>query len=165
MKELQLSLFKGYPDTVPDTITLQGIINLIQNDPSVRDHTEKYRYYHEQGSLSAAAREKSSCPCFAVAVTFAGGKQQAHIQSWTSLGIVDIDNVPTEKLPEIREQITGSPHTLLCYTTISGRGIRIIFPIDGLTDNTEQNIKLYKKAFEQGNRYYADLTGCTCDLK
>ena len=47
MKELQLSLFKGYPDTVPDTITLQGIINLIQNDPSVRDHTEKYRYYHE----------------------------------------------------------------------------------------------------------------------
>ena len=48
MKELQLSLFKGYPDTVPDTITLQGIINLIQNDPSVRDHTEKYRYYHEQ---------------------------------------------------------------------------------------------------------------------
>ncbi len=165
MKELQLSLFKGYPDTVPDTITLQGIINLIQNDPSVRDHTEKYRYYHEQGSLSAAAREKSSCPCFAVAVTFAGGKQQAHIQSWTSLGIVDIDNVPTEKLPEIRKQITGSPHTLLCYTTISGRGIRIIFPIEGLTDDTEQNIKPYKKAFEQGNRYYADLTGCTCDLK
>ena len=56
MKELQLSLFKGYPDTVPDTITLQGIINLIQNAPSVRDHTEKYRYYHEQGSLSAAAK-------------------------------------------------------------------------------------------------------------
>lgn len=79
MKELQLSLFKGYPDTVPDTITLQGIINLIQNDPSVRDHTEKYRYYHEQGSLSAAAREKSSCPCFAVAVTFAGGKQPSPI--------------------------------------------------------------------------------------
>ena len=95
MKELQLSLFKGYPDIVPDTITLQGIINLIQNDPSVRDHTEKYRYYHEQGNLSAAAREKSSCPCFAVAITFAGGKQQAHIQNWTSLGIVDIDNVRT----------------------------------------------------------------------
>lgn len=42
MKELQHSLFKGYPDTGPDTITLQGIINLIQNDPSVCDHTEKY---------------------------------------------------------------------------------------------------------------------------
>lgn len=81
------------------------------------------------------------------------------------MGIVDINNVPTEKLPEIREQITGSPHTLLCYTIISGRGIRIIFPIDGLTDDTEQNIKLYKKALEQGNRYYADLTGYTYDLK
>lgn len=95
MKEPQLSLFKGYPDTVPDTITLQGIINLIQNDPSVHDHTKKYCYYHEQGSLSAATRKKCPCPCFAVAVTFAGGKQQAHIQSWTSLGIVGIDNVRT----------------------------------------------------------------------
>lgn len=85
------------------------------------------------------------------------------------MGIVNIDNVPTEKLPEIRKQIrkqiTDTPHTLLCYTTISGRGIRIIFPIDDLTDDTEQNIKLYKKAFEQGNRYYTDLTGYTCDLK
>lgn len=53
------------------------------------------RYYHEQGNLSAAACEKSPCPCFAVAITFAGGKQQAHIQNWTSLGIVDIDNVRT----------------------------------------------------------------------
>ena len=61
MKEPQLSLFKGYPNTVPDTITLQGIINLIQNDPSVHDHTKKYCYYHEQGSLSAATRKK--CPC------------------------------------------------------------------------------------------------------
>ncbi|WP_370762685.1 BT4734/BF3469 family protein [Bacteroides clarus] len=75
-------------------MTLQGIVNQIQNDPSVRDHTEKYRY-HEQGSLSAAAHKKCPCPCFAVAVTFAGDKQQAHIQSWTSLGIVDIDNVRT----------------------------------------------------------------------
>lgn len=59
MKEPQLSLFKGYPDTVPDTITLQGIINLIQNDPSVHDHTKKYCYYHEQGSLSAATRKSA----------------------------------------------------------------------------------------------------------
>ena len=86
MKELNFSLFKSYPDTVPDTITLQGIVNQIQNDPSVRDHTEKYRY-HEQGSLSAAAHKKCPCPCFAVAVTFAGDKQQAHIQSWTSLAL------------------------------------------------------------------------------
>lgn len=147
-------------------MTLQGIVNLIQNAPLVHEHTEKHRYYDNQNNRTAATREKSSCPCFAVAVRFAGGKQQAHISGWTSLCIVDIDDVPADRLSEVMAAVRTSPYTLLSYTTISGKGIRILFKTDGLTaDNTKQNLKHYRQAFDQGNRYYAELTGYECDLK
>lgn len=166
MKSLPLSLFKGYSDTEPKNMTLQGIVNLIQNDPLVHEHTEKHRYYNNQNNRTAATREKSSCPCFAVAVRFAGGKQQAHISDWTSLCIVDIDDVSADRLSEVMAAVRTSPYTLLSYTTISGKGIRILFKTDGLTaDDTKQNLKLYRQAFDQGNRYYAELTGYECDLK
>ena len=165
MKNIQLSLFKGYSDTNPENINLQEVVNLIQSDQLVRDRTEKHRYYLSLNNQHAAGREKSSCPCFAVAVQFEGGKQQNNISGWTTLGIVDIDDIDPDKLPEAIERIHADPHTVISYVTMSARGIRIIFVIDGLTDDTRKNMKLYQQAFEQGNQYYADLLDCKCDLK
>ena len=41
--------------------------------------TEKHRYYLQQDLRRDADREKSGCPCFAVAVCFEGGKTREHI--------------------------------------------------------------------------------------
>lgn len=165
MKNIPLSLFKGYSDTCPQDVTLQQIVNLIQSDPTVHDHTEKYRYYRNLGNTHAAEKEKSSCPCFAVAVRFDGGKKQADICACTSLSLVDIDHAPAGQLPELFARVCADPHTLLAYVTISGEGLRIIYRADCLTDRQEQNLKLYPQVYEQGNRYYATLLGCEADGK
>lgn len=165
IENIPFSLFKGYSDLSPQDTTMQQIVNLIQNDTNVRDHTEKYRYYRSLGNTHAAEREKSSCPCFAVAVHFEGGKKQANISACTSLSLVDIDHVPPEKLPALFARICADVHTLLAYITISGEGIRILYWTDCFTDRTEQNLKLYPQVFEQGNRYYANLLGYETDGK
>lgn len=165
MENIQLSLFKGYSDTCPQDVTLQQIVNLIHSDPTVRDHTEKYRYYCNLGNTHAAGKEKSSCPCFAVAVRFDGGKKQANICACASLCLVDVDDIPAEQLPELFARVCADPHVLLAYVTISGKGLRILYWADCLTGGQEQSLKLYAQAFEQGNRYYADLLGCETDGK
>ena len=165
MKETSISLFKGYSDTHPQDSTLQEIVNLIRNDALVRDRTEKHRYYSHNGQKAAAAWEKAACPCFAVAVCFGGGKQAENITGWTSLALADIDHIDADRLPELIGRVRADKHTLLSYTTISGTGLRIIYRTDCLTTTPEKNRKVYSKIFEQGNRYYADLLGCECDLK
>lgn len=160
-----ISLFRGYSDIQPKESTLREIADLIRNDALVRDRTEKYRYYSLNGQETAAAREKAACPCFAVAVRFEGGKQKNNIAGWTSLALADIDGVDAARLPELAERIRADKHTLLFYTTISGNGFRIIYHAEYMTEDTEKNLKYYSKVFEQGNRYYAELLGCECDLK
>ena len=165
MNNMILSLFKGYSDKSPSPVTLAEVINLIRESQAVRDHTEKHRYFRAQGNDTAARREKFSCPCFAVAVRFAGGKQQAHIDSWTGLCLADIDHIEEGQLEELRRKACEDPHTLLTYVTIGGHGLRILFPVEGLGDDTRQNLKLYRQFFEQTNHYYAELLGCPCDLQ
>ena len=165
MNNMILSLFKGYSDKSPSPVTLAEVINLIRESQAVRDHTEKHRHFRAQGNDTAARREKFSCPCFAVAVRFAGGKQQAHIDSWTGLCLADIDHIEEGQLEELRRKACEDPHTLLAYVTIGGHGLRILFPVEGLGDDTRQNLKLYRQFFEQTNHYYAELLGCPCDLQ
>lgn len=165
MRNISISLFKGYSDTQPTEVTLQHVVNLIKNDALVREHTEKHRYYAAHGQTNAAAREKSSCSCFAVAVRFKNGKQKDNIAEWTSLSLVDIDHVPADQLPRLLEIICADKHTLIAYRTIGGFGIRIIFLTDYVSDNFNRNLKIYAHVFEQTNLYYSQLLDVECDRK
>lgn len=87
MENYPISLFKGYSDTHPTDSTLQAVVGMLRDDRAVAEHTEKHRYYLQHGQSAAAAREKSSCPCFAVAVRFSGGTSAPGRDSapWTSI--------------------------------------------------------------------------------
>ena len=117
---MMLSIFKGYADTVPVSVTLDEVVRLIREDKVLADRTEKYRYYRSQGQKTAASREKAACPCFAVAVCFDGGKRRADISGWTGLSMVDFDHLPEGRAGEVFEKVCADPHTVLAYTTISG---------------------------------------------
>ena len=62
MENILVSLFKGYADTCPIEVPLKTIISLLRDNQAVIEHTEKHRYYLEQKQVTAAAREKASCP-------------------------------------------------------------------------------------------------------
>ena len=74
MEHRNISLFRGYSDTESVETSLEEIVNIIKCDAALRDRTEKHRYYLQQDLRRDADREKSGCPCFAVAVCFEGGK-------------------------------------------------------------------------------------------
>ncbi len=165
MENTLVSLFKGYADTCPIEVPLKTVINLLRDNQTVLEHTEKHRYYLKQEQVTAAAREKASCPCFAVSVRFEGGKQKANISEWTGLCPVDIDHVPPERMECCLKLLRTDKHTLLQHITISGQGIRLLCRYTGLTDDCEKNLRLHTRIFAAINEYYTRLTGLECDLK
>ena len=159
-KKTTLSLFKGYADTCPAEVTLENIVELIRNDAAIAEHTRKHRYYLKNEKPQAARREKSNCPCFAVAVCFRGGKSKKDICGHTRLCLADFDHLPPERMAECVELVSNDPHTLLAHVTISGTGLRVISAYtDSHPDDTGavNPAFLHANAFEAVNRHYAAL--------
>ena len=128
MEANTFSLFKGYADTLPADATLSEIIRMIRQDPTVKLHTLKHRYYASQGNAAAADKEKSSCPCFSVAVRFQGGKRKRHICGWTSVGLVDIDHLASSaEAAAWRDRLADDPllRPDLAFVSPSGTGVKL----------------------------------------
>ena len=165
---MKVNVFRDYHDTNPKDSSLEEVVRIIREDASIKDRTEKHRYYRSQGLNQAATNEKQSCLCFSVATLFEGGKTQKHIAGWPGIGMVDFDDLDEEDIDELAEKARKDKHTLLVYKTMSGRGIRILFLYyaahpQNLTDKQQKLI--YEVAFEQANGYYRRLLGAKPDPK
>ena len=162
-----LSLFKGYTDTMPVSVSLSQVVEMIRSDAALREHTEKCRYYRTLGNKRSADKEKSSCPCFSVAVGFEGGRQKRHIQRWTALSMVDLDHLESGSMAELFARVCADPHTLLAYITVSGEGMHVLYRVDNIqvgdSGNDGPNLKNYPIAYGQGSQYYSSLLGVECD--
>lgn len=169
MKEL-FSLFQNYYKTMPSDITLRQVHALITTDLTLRGHTEKHRQRLLAGDARQAGLEKESCYAFTPAVRCAGGRQRKHILTYTGVSLCDLDHLEPERMDEALRLIRADPHTLLAYTTISGRGLRILFPFEGVAVEdaepfAKETLKAYQEAYRQGNEYYARLVGHAYDGK
>ena len=61
---MELSFFKGFTDTNPESITLDALVALMRTDESVRDYTEKHRYYRDLGDTPSAKYYKNRMHLF-----------------------------------------------------------------------------------------------------
>ena len=137
---MQLSLFRGVHDTQPRPVTLEELVTMMRTDQSVRDLTEKHRYARTTGDEQGASRYKKMMTSFGVAAFFEGGRRQQHIVELTGLSLVDIDHIPAERMSEVLALVRGDEHTLLAYTTLSGKGVRILFRYQ-INDNDNENLR------------------------
>ena len=163
-----VSSFENFTSKRPVSLTLDAIANFMRCDQRLESLTKAYR---QTGSKHI----KMETPLFAVACFFDGGKGKENIKGLTGLSMVDFDHISPsgplkeEELSTLRSKIAGDPHTVMCYTTISGNGLRIIFryeqpqsKTDGVGDHVFEQ---YKAAFYAGNAYYEKLLGMKADMQ
>ena len=155
---------------------LERVADLIRSDKKMATFTQSYR---QTGSKTF----KRECPLFAVACLFEGGKGKEQITGLTGLSLVDFDHIvpstassPEETakaLAEMKQKIIADPHTLMCYTTISGNGFRVIFKYElpetdeflVNADNLDKIISYYQSAFYCGNTHYEKLLNAKTDIQ
>lgn len=163
-----VSSFENFTSKRPVSLSLDAIANFMRCDQRLESLTKAYR---QTGSKHI----KMETPLFAVACFFDGGKGKENIKGLTGLSMVDFDHISPsgplkeEELSALRNKIAGDPHTVMCYTTISGNGLRIIFryeqpqsKTDGVGDHVFEQ---YKAAFYAGNAYYEKLLGMKADMQ
>lgn len=150
-------MFSSYTSKQPVETTVEAVVERIRSDKSLKSLTETYRH-------TGNRRVKQESPLFMVAAVMTNGKCCANVEKLTGLSLVDIDHVETDRMAEIRQRVLTDRHTMMCYTTISGSGLRIIFryETDGVQGLTAQKA-FYPKAFAAGNDYYARLLGVETD--
>ena len=163
-----VSSFENFTSKQPVSLTLDAIANFMRCDQRLESLTKAYR---QTGSKHI----KMETPLFAVACFFDGGKGKENIKGLTGLSMVDFDHISPsgplkeEELSALRSKIAGDPHTVMCYTTISGNGLRIIFRYEqpqGKTDGVGDHVfEQYKAAFYAGNAYYEKLLGMKADMQ
>ncbi len=155
----KLSFFADFFSKMPADVSLLQIVETIRTSAKLKSITDAYR---------ATGRKdiKATSPLFAVACHFKNGKGKDDIDSLTGLGIVDIDHVDPAQLEAIKQKVEKDPHTLLCYVTISGEGLRIIFCYENdSTQPLHKQVQFYTKAYLACNQYYAQLLGVPSDEK
>ena len=165
MIAMKVSVLRNFWDKEPMESTLEAMVEAIRTDRRTRELTEGYRQQHLE-------LLKNESMLFAVPCVFRGGKAQKHVVGLTGMSMVDFDHIspPTSAngegstLPDLKKKICADPHTLLCYTTISGQGLRVLYryALDTSYD-LDCQMQFYKKAFLTGNAYYERLVGAKSD--
>ncbi len=145
---MEISLFENMTSKTPSTGTLEGVAELIRRDEKLKAFTLSYR---QTGSKAF----KNEAPLFAVACRFEGGKGKENATTLTGLSLVDFDHILSRKSEErrvkseesigdssleaLKAKVIADPHTVMCYTTISGNGLRVIFKYD--PPHTDESFK------------------------
>ena len=152
------SLFPSLTSNKPSTsVTLEEVYRLITSDPSLKESTEKFRYFRSQGFDADADKiKRSKCWVFTPAARFNGKRHGKNLVEYTQYSMVDIDKLEDGQAEKLIRLLKDDPYWLLAYITLSGKGLRIIFRVEGVTDN-----RTYLKAFYQGNDHYCGLLGIT----
>lgn len=134
---------------------------------SLKEDTEKYRYFSDNGFSKEAQSMKHRMPAFTPAVECRGGRKAEHFAGLTLAGMCDFDHV--ENAAEAFRKAAADSHSLLVYRTVSGNGVRVIFRYRLQADTaaesaTAQSLAtVYAQAFAVGNRYYETLLGAKAD--
>lgn len=162
MNELEspdmVTLFQGMSDEKPVQVSMQHIYNLIIGD-TLKDATEKFRYFQSAGLTKDADKEKRSISNFTPSVICESGHGKKNVIAYTRRGMSDMDHVPIDRIPSIMTLLKADPYVEIAHITLSGTGIRIIYRTD-VTD-----IAQHKYVFEQGNAYYSKLVDFPSDPK
>ena len=166
---IAVSVFRNFWDKEPRSSTLEAMVEAIRSDERTRELTAGYR----RQRIDALKNESM---LFAVPCIFEGGKAQKNVVRLTGVSMVDFDHISLTPGPSpngegsnyicLKQKIMADPHTLLCYTTISGEGLRVLYRYE-LDEAFElkQQMQFYKKAFAAGNAYYERLVGARADEK
>ena len=160
---MKVTYYQHFTDTCPVLTTMEHIVRMIRDDNVVAAKTTAHRN-------DPRGHHKDACPLFAVAGIMKGGKRESDIVEMTGMSLVDVDHISAYRSPEevarLYRDLCADPHTLLCYHTISGDGIRILFryTLDRMYDLRQQKL-YYGKGFAYGNDYYARRYGMEYDEK
>ena len=106
-QETQFSLFQALSTKQPPTlITLAEVYRLVTADATLKENTEKYRYFKAQGFTKEADEiKRMRCLAFTPAAVFDRYRRYGSIVSITQYSMVDIDGLTEEEAVRLMKRL------------------------------------------------------------
>lgn len=152
------SYFPHIKQKVCTIISWAELYELIHG-PELKEITLNIRSLRQQGLEKTYRDAKSQLSAFTPAIVCQGGHAaDANGKQLTGVSMVDLDHIPADRMADIVEKVTNDPHTMLCYTTVSGLGMHIFYRYTA--DSPEV---AYCNVWKTGNEYYEMLCSHPAD--
>lgn len=157
------SFFRHLGDRMPKEIGWDEVYRLVREDGQVENNTNRYRDCVMQDDVKGAERWKAASGAITPCACCEGGHAMANLVRFTSIGMVDLDDVSDDRLPEVMAKVKGDEHTFMAWVTTSGHGVRVLFRYSFSQAPADGPAPTFADAFRRGNDYYARLTEVSVD--
>jgi len=84
------------------------------------------------------------------------------LEEHSGLLCIDVDDLKPEDTGEFRRRITEDPHTLACFASPTGTGLKVLVPLDGF-DAVPDPAAYHRHCFRTVERYYQNTLGIGID--
>lgn len=137
------------------SVTLDQVFQVVKGN-TLRERVESMRQLLAKGAHNEFEKRKRSLPSFTPAGEFDKERKADRLKSYSRLVVYDLDDIPVEKLPDIRQKVAADPHTLLAFISPSGTGLKILVAVT--SDSKDHGL-----AFSRVCEHYDRITGLTGD--
>lgn len=165
-EEVLPSLFESlrckFSKPLPSTRELE---RLIRYDKMVEAQTITFRHLKEVDKTTADNVKRKSiaiCPSILFKDT---GRKLADFDKETLWLMLDYDDVPHEELDSVVAKACQSPYTMVCYRTISNRGLRILLRYEHPKGCTLTVTELHRLAIDKAMKLYDRLLNYQADIQ
>lgn len=155
-----VSLFDNATTTTqPQHLTIKELLNNIQSGAYAEQVNQARKLLAMEGRKSYDSYKKKSIAGVTLSA-YCHHRQKTDATTKDKLiyhtGIlqIDIDKIPTERLSEVKTTIQNDKHTLFCFDSLSGEGLKAGILING---------NKHKESFLQAEKYYKENYGLVID--
>ena len=142
MEQIPVTAYSGF-SKVRGKINLGRVIGNIRNGVHAQN-VFKVRMLVSQGKTEAANNVKRQLPFYTVTATYREKRLAYSMTGYNHVILLDIDDLPEDRLDGVRKKINGDTNTLASFLTPKGHGFKVFVFL-----KTEYAIRLRKRLTEK----------------
>jgi len=156
MTEIKISIIEGFHNVL-ETTTMYEIYSHIKGG-RFKEVIEHVMQLYRSGRIDEADDVKKTLLAFTTSGVFSPTRKTENLSNYSQILMLDLDDLPIEKIDDIKARAISIPYTLLCFTSPSGLGIKIAVQVNSGKEN-------HKEAYSQVVQYYSTTMGEVFDTK
>jgi len=154
---INISYFKKF-STPPEEMDFELVINKTRND-SFKKRTIKIRNLLSGNKNKEASLMKRAGPAIAPSGVFKKRRKLEFIQQYNPFFVLDIDNIPVNQLPTLKEKAVSVHYTRACFVSPSGKGLKIFVMSNNTIDDHESSFNKIANYYEKNLDFKIDRSG------
>ena len=127
-------------------------------DPKLAEFFENLRALYSEGKYDEYKQKKESLNAFIITGMYSSARSASSLIEYSGMVVLDIDKLGCN-LPNVRKAIVEDRHTLACFLSPSGDGLKVIVRVDSSVEDHKDMFHAVSDYFKTVANTEVDSTG------